>query len=90
MRVVISEQILTQTLEDELVVLDIDTGRYFGLQAIGHRVWQLLAELGDTDQVVEALQLEFDADEATLRNDVKELVDSLVEAGLITSIDSPA
>ena len=84
MKVTPSDQILAQDIENEIVLLNTQTGRYFGLAANGQRIWQLLTELGDTEMAIEALRLEYDVEEATLRQDVEELVEKLVETGLIT------
>lgn len=89
MKISISEQILTQNIDDELVLLHIDTGRYFGLQPIGHRIWQLLSEHKDTDQVYTALLSEYTVDGATLRQDLDELVASLLDARLLTLDSTP-
>lgn len=86
MKIQISEQILTQTIDDELVVLNLETGRYFGLQAIGHHVWRLLEELRDSEQAIDALLRAYDADEVTLRRDVDELLANLIAAHLVTPL----
>lgn len=84
MQIQISEQILTQTIDDELVVLNIETGHYFGLQASGHHVWRLLEDLRDSEAVIAALRELYDVDEARLRQDVDDLLASLIEAKLVT------
>lgn len=86
MKIQISEQILTQSIDDELVVLNIESGRYFGLQANGHHVWRLLEELRDSEAAIESLLKAYDVDEATLRRDVSELLASLIEAHLVTPL----
>ena len=90
MKITLSTQLLTQDIEDELILLNMETGRYFGLQGTGNRVWQLLAALGDTDQVLAALQDEYDADETTLRQDIDELIERLIEANLVSLCEEPA
>lgn len=90
MKITASDQVLTQDIEEELVLLNIQTGRYFGLQPPGHRVWQLLTELGDTELALKALGLEYAVDEDTLRRDVGDLVERLLETGLLTPGDGRA
>lgn len=90
MKIIPSDQILCQEIANEVVLLNTESGRYFGLESTGHRVWQLLAELGDTEKAVQALMSEYDEDEATLRGDVEELVEKLLETGLVTVADAPA
>jgi hypothetical protein len=83
-RVAIPPAVLFQELEGECVLLNLDTERYYSLDDVGTRMWQLLAEHGDVATVVEQLLAEYDVDEATLRQDLVDLIGKLSEAGLVT------
>ena len=72
-----------RTIDDEGVVLDLATGTYFGLNASGTRMWQLLAEHGSLDKVVAALGREFDATPATLGRDLVAFVEHLASRDLV-------
>jgi hypothetical protein len=85
MRVSIPDQILTQELDDEIVLLDLESGRYFGLGAVGARACQLLSETGDTEAAFASLAGEYAVDEATLRRDLDELWRRLFDAGLLAA-----
>jgi len=65
------------------VILNLKTGTYFGLDAIGTRIWTLIGELRDTDKVLEALLAEYDVEEARLRADIDELISQLVRHELL-------
>ncbi|HEX2088037.1 MAG TPA: PqqD family protein [Solirubrobacteraceae bacterium] len=75
--------VLSQEVEGELVLLDPQAVRYYALDDVGARVWQLLGEHGDVDAVVRAMLDEFDVDETTLRADLDELLARLRAAGLV-------
>jgi hypothetical protein len=83
MKLTICDQVLKQHLDDEIILLDMESGRYFGLQAVGVRAWDLLTESGDTDAVFTALLAEYAVDAATLHRDLDELWQGLLEAGLV-------
>lgn len=83
----VSPDVLMQELEDEIVLLDLQGGRYFGLDEVGARAWQVLSETGDREQVVTTLLAEYDVDETTVRADVDALIQQLQEANLITPDD---
>jgi len=92
MRVTVAEHVYTETVEDETVLLELESGQYYGLDAVGSRLWQLLTELGSTDAVVAAAAEEFDATPAELRNDIANLVHELADRKLVVvhaSADSP-
>ena len=84
----IPNTLTTSSLDDELVLLDERTGKYFGLNAVGSRIFQLLKETGDPEAVVAALLAEYEVPEARLRADVSSLVDTLCEKGLLSK-DAP-
>ncbi len=83
MKLMCSDQVLLQRLDDEIILLDLQSGRYFGLQDVGARAWELLPTSGDTDVVFTALLAEYAVDEATLRQDMDELWQGLIEACLV-------
>jgi hypothetical protein len=77
------EHVLSTELDRETVFLNVHTERYYSLDEIGTRCWQLLNEHGDVDIVLGQLAVEFDADAATLRRDLTELLDGMAAAGLL-------
>ena len=84
-KITISEEALSQEVNGETVILDLKSESYFGLDEVGTRVWQLLQEHGDLQKVFDAMLEEFDVDANTLASDMKNLVDDLIEKGLISS-----
>ncbi len=81
---VVSEDILFQEIGGETVLLNLQSEHYFGLDPIGTRIWQVLAETSSPASVVQCLITEFDVAEAQLRGDVLRLIGELVESGLVT------
>ena len=81
-----SPNVVTQEIEGELVLLDLSGERYFSLDSVGARIWQLLGEHdGDVDRVVADMLSEFDVDEPTLRRDIDALLKRLDEARLLVA-----
>lgn len=81
--ITISKQVLAQELAGETVLLDLASETYFGLDAVGTRVWQLLNEGADQGTVVDTLLDEYEVDREMLEKDITELLGRLSEAGLI-------
>jgi hypothetical protein len=74
--------VVFRQLDDEAVLLDLESGTYFGLNAVGTRVWQLLAEHADLKTVLNTLADEYDADLAELERDLLTLSEELCARGL--------
>ena len=79
------DDVVAREVGGEQVLLHLGSGTYFGLNAVGGRVWQLL-EAGDCTlgQLVDAIEAEFDAPRATVEADLQALVKDLVENDLVT------
>ncbi len=85
----ISPDALFQELEGEAVLLNLQSERYYGLDDVGTRMWQLLAVNGDVAAAYAQLLQEYDVEAAQLEADLAALIDRLAEAGLLT-ITAPA
>ena len=83
MTVRISDDVVYRTLDREAVILNLATGTYFGLNEVGTRMWQLMAEHGSPTKIVEAFLAEYDAGEQQVRIDLDHLIRQLVDKGLV-------
>jgi hypothetical protein len=84
----IPETLSISKIDEELVLLDKNSGKYFGLNPIGSRIFQLLKETGDEERVLAVLRAEYEATEERLRTDLASFVDSLEKQGLVSN-DAP-
>lgn len=86
-RIKASNDVVSRVVDGEAVLLDLASGKYFGLNEVGSRVWEHVDEPITVGALVERLLAEFDVDAITLRRDVHELLADLTTKGLIESID---
>ncbi|MFM7022559.1 MAG: PqqD family protein [Flavobacteriales bacterium] len=82
-KIKVSSSVLFQEISNEFVLLNMETEKYFGLDEVGARFWELLKEEEDVDKVIAALLNEYNVDEPTLRSDIAALVESLKTAKLV-------
>jgi hypothetical protein len=87
--VTVTPNTLSREVQGETVLLQLDSGEYFGLDEIGTRVWQLIVETGDLDRVQAALLDEYDVDPTVLTADMARLVEELSARRLIDVDPSP-
>jgi len=78
-----SAQVRLQQTGDESVLLDLASEQYFGLDAIGTRVWQLLEADPNVQAAFDALAAEYDVEAGQLEADLIALLRQLAAAGLI-------
>ena len=79
----IPDDVVFREVAEESMILHLGSGIYFGLDEVGTRAWQLLAEHGSVDAVCAAMTEEFDASPATIRADVMALIDDLLAKNLL-------
>lgn len=79
----IADGIVFKEVGDEIVLLDFERGIYFGLDAVGARIWELLAEGHEVTAIVNTLADEYEATRETLEQDVAELIAELRAQGLL-------
>jgi len=82
-RAVVPTHVLIRFLDNESVLLNIETERYFGLDETGTRMWQLVTAAPKIEVAYQQLLDEYDVEAALLRSNLTELLERLVENGLL-------
>jgi hypothetical protein len=88
--VTIDPDVTFRELGGEIVILNLETGVYFGLDKVGARIWRLIEDHGALGTVLAMLRSEYDAAPAVLERDLLELVDQLCAKGLTHVAVQPA
>lgn len=70
-------RVLVRELDGESVLLDLDSGRYFGLNATGVRIWALLAEGSDLGAIRARLAEEYGLAPEAIEADLADLCAAL-------------
>ena len=81
-----SKDVVFREIDREVVILDLESGSYFGLNAVGSRAWSLLTEGSALSAVHAALAGEYDVDAGQLEKDLVAWADRLVEKGLLRAV----
>ena len=84
-RAVVPSNVLIRFLDQESVLLNLDTERYYGLDAVGTRMWQVVTAAPTIDAGFYQLIEEYDVSTDVLRANLAELLEHLVENGLIAT-----
>ncbi len=83
----ISDDVIFNDLQGEVVVLNLQTGMYFGLDPVGTRTWHLIQEYGRLEPVKDTLLQEYDVSPERLWEDLQDLVTRLVEHRLVEVVN---
>lgn len=87
-RVFPNKDILYAAAGDELMMMNTQAGKYFGLDPIGRRIWELLV-LGTSDvhSICVALTDEYDVPDEVCKTEVLRLLTEMSDEGLIGTVD---
>ena len=78
----LSDDVVAREVGGETMLLDLASGKYFGLNPVGGRFWQLLESGKSCADARNVLLDEFEVGPEQLDADLATLVKDLVESGL--------
>lgn len=81
--VVVVEDLVSAELSDEVAILHLQSGIYYGLNEVGAFIWKLIQAPISVDQINEAVFGEFDVPMEQCRQDVSKLLAKLAKENLI-------
>jgi Coenzyme PQQ synthesis protein D (PqqD) len=79
--------VVSDTVDNETIIVDLDSGSYYELNHVGAAIWtQLLAGLA-AGEIADDLRARFGADPETAQRDLDALIGRLVDERLIVAAD---
>lgn len=84
---VVSQDQVSCDLSAEIVLLNLKSGVYFGLNTVGASIWKLIQEPKTIREIREALVDEYDVEPKRCEKDILELLQGLSTHGLIEIVD---
>lgn len=88
-KVVASQNPVSANLAGEAVILDPDSGMYYGLNEVGARVWELIQDPKTVDEIRDALLTEYEVEPERCERDLFALLQNLADKGLVEIDDGP-
>ena len=85
-KLTIPPHVISRQVGAEIVVLDLESGLYFGLDEVGRLIWESVSEGRSPAEAVELVIAEYEVDEPQARADVIAFVSELVCRGLVLEV----
>ena len=85
-----SASVKWRILDEEGVLVDLDSQTYFTLNAVGLFIWDHCNGEFSPNEICRDLALEFEVDESLARGDLEEFLVALTQRGLIEYLQTPA
>ena len=81
------QSIYSSNIDDEAVMLNVEIGKYFGMNPIATDIWQKITAPTSIKSLIAELTSEYDISEEDCQKDVMLFLEKLMENGLIESFD---
>lgn len=82
-QIVFADTVFAQEVDGEMVLLDMNSENYFGLDEVGSDIWKAIEEKKVLKEVLERLLEQYDVEEEVLKKDLFSFVEKLEESGLV-------
>jgi hypothetical protein len=76
-------QIIDGELDDSQVMMHLEKGKYFGLNPVGKKIWDMIEQPKSFDEIITSLLNEFNVEQNRCVNEVKEFLDKAIENDII-------
>lgn len=82
-QVVRSEDFITSTIDNDLVMMSLEKGAYYSLDTIGSHIWENIAEPITVDTLCQKLMGHFEVDAGQCQTDVLDFLNDLLKEDMV-------
>ena len=75
------------TVDDEVVLLSMRAGSYYGFNRVGTEIWNMLAEPCPVVRILDELSQFHEVDRGTMTRDVTTFLQTLIDRRLVRMVD---
>jgi hypothetical protein len=77
------KDLLSSRMDQETVMMHPESGKYFSLNPVATRIWELLITPHTLDDIVKILLDEFEVEPQICKNETKEFIEKLLEKDIL-------
>jgi hypothetical protein len=78
------EDLVLEEIEDEVVILDLKSNSYFGLNPVARLVWKGIDDGKPVAEIIESIAEQFDVERHEVADDVRGFLGDALSNGLVT------
>lgn len=82
-----NKKIIQSKIGEEVVMMDVDSGFYFGMNGVGSIIWKHLSTAMTLEEIVSSLMDEFNVDKSICESDTIEFLNNLLEKKIIKVVE---
>jgi hypothetical protein len=81
-----NKAVVQSKIGEEVVMLDMDSGFYFGLNSVASVIWGLMVNEISFEGLIDQLMAQFEVERSLCEADTQELLDQLLEKNIIRKV----
>ena len=78
-----NKEVIDGELDNQQIMMHLENGKYYGLNPIGKRIWDLIVNPMSFEDIIEILLSEFEVSEEQCTKEVREFLDNALEMKII-------
>jgi trimethylamine:corrinoid methyltransferase-like protein len=82
-----NSEIVFSQMDDEIVMMDLEKGEYYGISPVGSRIWELVETPRTMPDICTTLCKEYDVSHEKCTKEVLDFIIEMTEKNIITTID---
>lgn len=82
-----SDKVSSTLVDDEMVLLDLESGKFFELRDTGLAIWRALDGTGDLTELCQKLAGEYDVDPQLCQEETERFARQLAAAGFVELVE---
>ncbi len=86
-RYIQSKQVVQSKIDDEVVMMDIESGFYFGLNSVASIIWELLKDGKTVDELADYLITEYDVNREQCLDETDILIKKMLDLKVIRCLE---
>ncbi|GJM41134.1 MAG: hypothetical protein DHS20C20_14160 [Ardenticatenaceae bacterium] len=86
-KIIRSEEFITSTVENEVVMMSLEKGNYYGLDSIGSFIWENMAQPTTVETLCQKLTEKFDVKPEQCQADVLVFLSELLQEEMVQILD---
>jgi hypothetical protein len=87
LRYIQNAEIIQSKIGEEVVMLDMESGFYFGLNSVASVIWAMMKDGITFEDLCNQLMEQFDVEKSLCETDTQELIDQLLEKKIIRVVE---
>ena len=82
-----SPNIVSETFDDEVVIVNLDDGNYYSLNNVGVEIWGIIKDGAQADEIASHIARRYNENNDNIEKRVYDFVEKLLQENLISSCD---